>query len=119
MISGQIDLAVETNRCSLDMKNCDRLANANFKDICAKFKDPLFTSLFNRIQPPLQCPVAVRNYTLLESTLDLTVISFLPIDGFNIINSIKLVLVENGGKKKRVVFCLNSETKIVKVRAKS
>lgn len=90
----------------------------NFKDMCSKFIDPLYASFFSRIQPPLKCPIAALNYTLLESTLDLTVVTFLPIDGFNIINSLKLVSIENGGKKKKVIFCLNSETKIFKVRVK-
>ena len=119
VISGQIDVAIETNKCSLDMTNCEKMPNVNLKDMCSKLIDPLFASFFSRIQPPLKCPIAAQNYTLLESDLDLKVITFLPIDGFNIINSIKIVSIDNGGKKKKVIMCLNSETKIFKVRVKT
>lgn len=118
-VSGQIDLVLESNKCSFDMKSCEKLTTINIKDMCKKFKDALYSSAFSSIQPPLECPIKPGNYTIKDSTIELSMVSLLPIDGFVYVTSIKLVSSENGGKTKRIVFCLNSEMKIVRTRVKS
>lgn len=119
LVSGQIDLALESNKCSLDMKSCEKFTTINVKDMCKKFKDALYSNAFSSIQPPLDCPIKPGNYTLKDSILDLSMFSLLPIDGFIYVASVKLVSSENGGKTKRIVFCMNIETKIMRIRVKS
>lgn len=117
-ISGQVDLVIEANKCSLDMSNCEKAPAVNIKDMCGKFKSPFYATAFASIQPPLACPIKPGNYTMRECAIELSMIALLPLDGFIYVTSMKMVASENGGKKKRLIFCLNAETKIFKIRVK-
>jgi hypothetical protein len=118
-ILGQIDLVIEANKCSLDMKTCEKAPTVNIKDMCSKFKDSLYSSVFSKFQPAFVCPLRKGKYMIKEAAIDLTILTYVPLDGFIYVCSMKFVSIENSGKKKQLVMCLNSETKIVKIRVKS
>jgi hypothetical protein len=118
-ITGQIDAVFETNQCTLNMKTCERNPALNVKDMCSKLKQSLYSNIFSKVKPPLECPLQIGNYTITDSTFDLSFLRYLPLDGTVYVVSIKLVSIEAGSKKKNLVMCLNAEAKITKVRVKS
>lgn len=116
-LQGEFEFVIEANRCSLDLKECTKYHTVNFRQICEKFVDPnpLYRGFFSNVKPPLKCPLKPGNYTLTDSMVDLSMISFFPIDGYIWVVTLSLVSSENGSKKKKVAMCVNAETKIVKV----
>lgn len=83
-IAGELDLVLEVNKCTLDMKNCEKSATVNVREICKKFKDKnaFYYSVFSSIKPQLQCPIKAGNYSSEQSTIELSMISLLPLDGY-------------------------------------
>lgn len=79
-----------------------------------KEKDKFYTVFFDAIHPKLRCPVEAGNYTIDEMTMDLTPLSFLPVDKGIWIITFRVV----EGKSKKVHMCLNTQTKIVRRRVK-
>lgn len=120
-IWGPIDLSLENNRCRLDMKSCEKFMTFNIKEICKKMNDPLplYSNVFKYIEPPLKCPVEPGNYTVKPMELDLSVMALMPFDGYVYITSAKVSSTVNGGKTKKIAWCVIAETKIVKIRVKS
>lgn len=110
--------SVEPNRCSFDLKKCEKYPGATFEDLCRMFNDKhhLFSSFFSRVKPPVKCPLKAGNYTFEESKLDFSIFSALAIDGYTWLATFKVLSPEEGVKRKRIVLCLNTETKIVQTR---
>lgn len=117
-ITGHIELVVETVKCSPDMVKCDKYSTINIREMCKKFKDTnsFYSDVFRSINPPLICPLKQGNYTIGASTFHLERISMIPLDGYVWLITFKLVASDNGQKPKKFVLCLNSETKITKIR---
>lgn len=115
-VPGDIELVVESSKCSLDMKDCEKYSNINIHGMCQKFneKKAFYSGALASIKPPLKCPLKPGNYTLEESELDLTPVSMIPLDGFIWVVTFKFVSSEAGSKTKKIAMCLNSETKIVR-----
>jgi hypothetical protein len=113
-IPGPISLSLESSRCSLDMKNCEYFNVINLKEICKKFVDinPIYTSVFGKISPPLKCPLAVGNYTIKETAIDLKIFAFMPLDGYFYNTVMKST---SAGK---TAWCFKTEVKIVKARVR-
>jgi hypothetical protein len=114
-VSGPITLSLESSRCSLDMKTCEQFSVFNIRELCKKFVDinPIYTSLFGKISPPLKCPLAVGNYTLEETVIDLRLFEFMPVDGYFYNTVMKST---SAGK---TAWCFKTEVKIVKTRVKN
>lgn len=117
-IKSEIDLVLETNRCSLDMKTCEKSTTLNIRKICPKLKekDQLYSKAISMIEPPLECPIKPGNYTSKQSSIEFKKVALLPIDGYVWIVTIKLVSSGTGNKAKRLILCLNAEVKIIKTR---
>ena len=81
--------------------------------MCQKLKDPLsiYSKAFSEIKPPIACPIKVGNYSMMESSVDLSMITGLPIDGHIWVVGIKWMSGE------KTVLCLDNETKITKTMA--
>jgi hypothetical protein len=111
-LPGPLSFSMESNQCSLDMKNCRYFNVINFKEICKKFLDqnPIYTTLFAKITPTLKCPIAPGNYTIEKTEINLQIFQFMPLDGYLYNTVMKL----NSGSKN--VWCYKTEVKIVKVR---
>lgn len=118
-IFGPLDFSIENNRCSLDMKNCEKGSTVKFKEICKKFADPspFYSNLFKNVQPPLKCPIEPGNYSMEQAEVDISFAAFLPIDGYVHISTVKVSSALNGGKTRKIALCLSIETKVVKTRA--
>ena len=116
-IPGDFEFVIESNRCSLDLKKCEKYGNINFRQICKLFMDEnsFFKAFFSGIEPPLKCPLTSGNYTITDSAVDLNIVSFFPLDGYVWMVTFSLVSSEKGSKHKKVAMCINTETKIVKV----
>jgi len=117
-IQGDIDFILESNRCSLDLKVCENYGIVNYKGLCQKFSDKtaIFSGFFSGFKPTLRCPVKPGNYTMDEISFDLAIIAMLPIDGSIWYTNTKLIASQNGSKKKKILLCMNSETKIIKFK---
>ena len=119
-VPGDLNLVVESNKCDLEMKSCVKYNTFNIGGVCQKFLDKkeFYSDVLSSITPPLKCPIKVGNYTLDERTLDLRIISFLPLDGYIWVNSYKLVSSQKG-KPKKVILCLNAEIKIMRTNKRT
>lgn len=119
-IWGPLDISLENNRCSIDMKNCEKFMTFNIKEVCKKFSDsmPLYANVFKNIRPPLKCPVEPGNYTIPPAELDISIMSLMPLDGYVYLTSFKVSSGVNGGKSKKIAWCLSIETKIERIRVK-
>lgn len=119
-VPGDIELVVEANKCTLDMMTCEKYAGVSVRELCKRFKvkGAFYSNVIASIKPPLQCPIKAGNYTMEESTFDLSMLSVLPLDGYIWVVTFKLMSAENG-KTKKIAMCLNSETKIFRTSRKS
>ena len=117
-ILGDIDLVIETSRCSLDLTICEKVNPVNIKGLCDKFKDLAFSNMFSSIRPKLECPIKAGNYTLNKATFDLKLVSIFPLAGNVWVVSFKFVVPEKEKKTKKIVFCMMSETKITRANRK-
>lgn len=117
-VKGDLSLLIETNKCSLDMKTCEKFTGVNVPDICKKFvdKNAFYSPVFEKIKPPFRCPLKPGLYTLEESVLDLFIISMMPLDGYIWVVKFQLISSQKGKKAKEIAMCLNSETKITRAR---
>lgn len=119
-IRGGIDFVMEISRCNLDMKICEKYDNVNVKGMCKKFVDKtaFYSAALESIHPQLKCPIKPGNYTA-HVDIDLNLFSIFPIEGFVWITTFKMVATDKGSKTKKIVCCLNSETKIVRAFRKN
>jgi hypothetical protein len=117
-INGPLDASGETNRCSLDMKTCEKFGTFNIPEGCKKFKDPktFYANLMDNFEPRPSCPVLPGNYTIRKTIVDLKAFRFVPLDGYiyNIIA--KGTGVDSATKTKITALCTKVEVKVVKVR---
>lgn len=115
-VKGDLEMVIEGFKCLLDMTGCEKYDSFNVPGMCQKFQDknPLFTSFFHSFKPPWTCPIKPGNYTIEEGLLDLSLISLLSLDGYVWAATFKFVTGEKRSKNKKIVMCLNSETKIFK-----
>ena len=120
-IQGDMELVIEANRCTLDLKTCEKYPGARIKELCKRFseKNKFYSSVFENIKPPAKCPVKAGNYTLKETKLDLSALAVIPLDGYLWVVAFKILSTDPGTKKKRLVMCLNSETKISRSNIKT
>lgn len=121
-ILNDFGLVIEANRCSLDMKTCEKYTNFKIGGICKKFENtehPFYGKIFEPITPPLHCPIKRGNYSLGNPVVDFSAISALSIDGYIWLFVFKLVSTNSTTNLKKVILCYNTEVKIVNVRKKS
>lgn len=118
-VSGKLTLVLETNFCTLDMKKCEKTLTFNFKEICAKLKDTkaFYSSFLSNFHPRLECPFKAGNYTKNKSELDLSFLAPMALDGKVFVTEIRLLSFDADKRNRKVVMCINAETKITKVRA--
>lgn len=83
-VPGPIELIIESNRCDLKMKACERYDLFSIGGMCEKFKskNTFFAGTLSKINPPIVCPVKTGNYTFDNAEFDLNIVSRLPMDGW-------------------------------------
>jgi hypothetical protein len=118
---GPMDLSYQINRCTSDMKNCEKFLTFNVRNVCQKFQDSLsfIGKAVANITPPMKCPIEVGNYTLKKTEIDLKKYSFLPIDGFILNLVVKLVTTIPSTKTRAVATCVKVEFEVDKIRVRT
>lgn len=120
-LSIPLDASFDSNRCTLDMKHCEKFNSLNVKGVCKRFTNSssILGKMTAIITPPLSCPVQPGNYSTTKFDIDTKTISFLPLDGYIYNIQAKLASVNPATKKKTLVGCIKFEAKIVKIRVGS
>lgn len=113
-ITGDIDLVIEVNRCTTDLKTCTKENTINFKGMCKIFsiKNAFYSKVFDSLQPNFDCPLRTGNYTLRETSFDLKFARLFPLDGYTFIQTFKWVTKDKKNNVKRVVMCFYIEVKV-------
>ena len=73
-----------------------------------------YSEVLGAIKPKLECPLKAGNYTLGKTLVDLTVLKFVPLEGFIWIVTIKVVTSAKGSKIKKVSACIITELKVTR-----
>jgi hypothetical protein len=83
--------------------------------MCQKFKETkaFYSDIVQAFRPPLLCPIKPGNYTTSDTTVNLDLVSRLPLNGYRWLVTFKLI---SGSSTKKVALCLDSETVIQDVR---
>lgn len=116
-IDATLQFDIFASRCSMDMKDCFKFSTTPpFGNLCSMFveKGAYYTKIFENIKPEWKCPLQPGNYTMRKTFIDLSVVSFLPLDGSIWMTTFKIL----DEKSKKVIMCINSETKIVRKRVR-
>lgn len=117
-VDGKLQFTIETVKCSMDLKECQRyVLPVSFDDICEMFERKMrfYTLTFESVVPPFKCPLKPGIHIMSRSTIDLGIVSLLPLDGSMWVTTFKII--EKNTKK--MVMCLNSETKIIRKRVRN
>lgn len=117
-IFGPLELWVEINRCDIAMKNCEKFPTQKFNRLCQRLTDTntFYYGAVSTVEPKLACPLRAQRYTSTNSTLDLSVISMLPLSGSVFMG--KMWVMSGEGKKSEMVQCATIELMIVRAKAK-
>ena len=77
----------------------------------------MWTDFIERSQPKIRCPFKPPLIKTMNATVDLGMVSHLPLDGYNWLIALKLFKpMANNRHKKTLVFCIISEATITKTR---
>lgn len=109
-VNGPLEMMLVVKQCDFKMKSCEHYQNISINEMCQKLKDPnsLYSKALAEIKPPLTCPFKVGNYSMMESSIDFSMLTDLPIEGHIYVVDVKWI----SGQK--TVLCLENETKITK-----
>jgi hypothetical protein len=94
------------------MKKCEKNPTQTFKQICSKLKDKkaFYYNALTTIHPPLECPFKAQQYTAANSSIDLTPLSFLPINGFLWIITGRIM----SGESREVALCVEGNLRVTR-----
>jgi hypothetical protein len=115
-VPDDMHIVLESNKCSLDMKTCEKYMTFFIRRMCEKFqnKNAIYSAAVESIQPRPVCPIKAGNYTIPRSAIDFSVLNVLSFDGFIWVFKWKLVSFNNGTNLKKILLCLDMELKITK-----
>jgi hypothetical protein len=116
VVNGPIELTIDVNKCDSDMKKCEKNPTQTFKQVCLKLKDKksFYYSILSPFEPAFECPLKPQQYTTMNSSIDLTPLTFLPVNGYIWIITGKFI----AGHAREIAFCLESNLKIVRTASK-
>jgi hypothetical protein len=119
-IDGDASLVVEGSRCALDLKTCQKSTPFKFGELCKKIADEkaFYYSALKDVSPPLRCPIKAGNYTVPESTLDLSMFSKFSLDGYIYVMRFKII-VNGANNVKKTLMCYSVEVEVSKVRVRN
>lgn len=107
-------------RCDIRMSQCESFGTFVIRDICKIInqKNQFWSDLITQTQPRAKCPFKPSTIKIINATMDYSYLAHLPLDGFTWIRTLKffkpIATVRN---RKRLLFCLLSETTIMKKRS--
>jgi hypothetical protein len=120
-LHGPIDISSDLNRCTLNMRTCEKFVNRNMRNVCKRFTNSSLnlSDMLTKVVPPLKCPIEAGNYTVERTDVDLKMLSYAPLDGFIYNILIKLITTDPVTKSRIIASCIKVEVKIVRVRVKT
>lgn len=120
-VKGNLNLILDIQKCDFSMKSCDKYSTRNIPGICAlvQLKDALFAEAFVNVVPKVECPLKPANYSLGTSAIDMKPFSLVQLDGFIWIVNFRLMSAVDGNSKRKTALCVNSQTKVVRVKSKT
>lgn len=102
------------------MNQCEDFNSITIRDICKLIaqKNPLWNDLLSQTHPRPRCPFNnITSLMIINATMDLGYIGYLPIAGYNWISIFKLFKsIANVRHKKHLLFCLMFESTVDKSR---
>lgn len=103
---------MQASRCRQSSIECAKFSNVSSKNLCEqKIQIPGFqTSFADIVTPRMVCPLKAANYVFKGSSIDLSAITALPIDGY--IWKLKVELAENQNDKLVEVGCAFMQVRI-------
>lgn len=115
-VNGPLELILETSRCDINMKKCEKFSTQKFTKVCHMFegKNNIFTSVLATMQPTLRCPIKNQRYEAVNSSMDMTTLAYLPLTGSIFMSTAKLFSGES--KKAEMVLCTSTEMRIIRAR---
>ncbi|CRK89253.1 CLUMA_CG003012, isoform A [Clunio marinus] len=108
-ILGNLTFTVDTNKCSLDMKNCEKYLNVEF---CRRFEEKhmFYSAMLSNIAPPLICPFTAGDHILKPSILDFSFVDMFRLEGFIWVANFRLIAITNKGKTKKILRKTSSKS---------
>lgn len=101
------------------MTNCESYDTLIVHDICKVLnqKSKMWSDFIERSQPKIRCPFKPPLVNTMNSTVNLGLVSHLPLDGYTWLISLKLYKsIANNRHKKTLLFCIMSEATITRTR---
>ncbi|XP_058449308.1 uncharacterized protein LOC131429273 [Malaya genurostris] len=114
-IQEPLELIVITNRCNLNMRTCETFNKLTLTRICSYINDDkgIFASFLKSLEPDFRCPIKPGVYFFKNSTIDLSIFTMFPLEGYRWQSSIKLI---SKSASKKEIYCLNSQASMIWVR---
>lgn len=103
------------------MNRCDNHHTLYLPDLCkiVNQKNEIWNEIISHIHPKMSCPLKPPTYRFVNATIDMSFISYLPLDGFIWTITFKTFKpIPNVRHKKRMVHCWMVEGSIVRVKRK-
>uniref|UniRef100_A0A336MKP7 CSON003136 protein n=1 Tax=Culicoides sonorensis TaxID=179676 RepID=A0A336MKP7_CULSO len=112
-LKGPIELTITLEKCNMEKTKCSNFPPFNYPDTCPILTTTFFgTKFFERIEPKLECPLKVGNYTFNKSEIDFTQLEKVPFDVGRY--KVKWMFYQSKGlAKKRMVMCFGATAKIM------
>lgn len=112
-ISEQLQLEVTVDRCETNRAQCESFDQLVIKNLCEKLDNTPFGQEFKaKVKPNLKCPIKKGNYTIEKCSLDLNLISHLPLDGFRWAVWLRIWDVSER-PKKILITCLEGQVRVM------
>jgi hypothetical protein len=120
LLHGDMEFIVDANKCTPDMKTCEKYANVNIQQMCEKMleKNRFYSKIFDVVNPPVHCPIKPGNYSLTNSFIDLSIFNVMRLDGFVWVVKMKFVGVDRVTKAKKLLMCTDAQIEITKANTK-
>lgn len=115
-VNGPMELTMLINKCDTDMKKCESRPTIKFADICPGLKDKksFYYGALANIKPPFSCPGKAQRYVAQNASVDLSVMSFLPVSGF--IWKVTVRITSVAAKTREVLMCTLMDVKIQRAK---
>lgn len=101
------------------MNQCENFDTFVICDICKIInqKNQYWSDLIAHTEPRAKCPFKPSTMKIVNATMDFSYLAYLPMDGYSWIFTIKFFKpIANIRYKKRSLFCIMSESTVLKKR---
>ena len=113
-ITPPLEFTIDVNKCDQGMKKCEKNPTQKLKKPCQRLTDTraFYYPTLTSIQPKIECPIIAQRYTATNATLDLSPFTYLPINGYIWVISLKLF--SGIDKARELAMCVEINLKTSK-----